>query len=375
MMNRNKIHEVVDWIAVGILCAELLLCWVFKAGQDMIMPWSTIISFFILGLFFLNHIDLRECLRGCDFELYLILVGCIWAFINLRMINSNMGAIVTIVDFLLILYLADKVKLQRSCIQCVMIICFILSFYWFILKRPVYGNVDFNTNGSACIVFCVSLLAYFSYVVLRKSDKKNIFMLLVLVLIAILSIRLKARGVLLGLIFIAFSYYVMPKKKWVIYFVSIGSLIFPFIYIWMWKMGIDFIIPFIGKKFISGRELIWPQFLEAFLQHPITGIGSDFKRMVPTSAFFEVHHALLNILFVHGIPVFMITFYLLTKRMMGLYNTKNMSKTVKMGTALLYGMFVIGTFENFYITSPYNMIFFMIMVISYQYMDETWESK
>lgn len=99
----------------------------------------------------------------------------------------------------------------------------------------------------------------------------------------------------------------LPKKKATIPLVIGLSLLFPALYVLISQSGaVDGVIVY-GKNFSSGREIIWSEFFKVFIHHPITGIGSNFDLMLPNllpQILRATHHALLDLLFVHGVPVF-----------------------------------------------------------------------
>ena len=105
------------------------------------------------------------------------------------------------------------------------------------------------------------------------------------------------------------------------------------------------------------------------MHHPIIGIGSNFGRVVPQLEIKEVHHALLDLLFVHGGSVFLFVLYFLIKRFRDLFGkTEKIEQGSRTALALsfLYGMIIIGTFENYYIVAPCSTVFFLILVLEYQ---------
>lgn len=183
-----------------------------------------------------------------------------------------------------------------------------------------------------------------------------------LLIMRILSFN--CRGVLLGAIVWAVTFYILPKKNYTVPLVIGVSLLIPVLYIFLWKSGTADGASFLGKRVTSGREIIWYEFFKAFTNHPITGIGSDFDRIVPDLYLKEMHQSLLDLLFVHGIPVFLVAIYLLHQRIKDIIKVSS-GFTRAVCLASIYGILTIGTFENYYIVPPYNIMLLVIFMIPY----------
>lgn len=375
-MNSSKKSSFLNYFSMILLSIFILLCWVSHDFYNKFVPYaSPFMSLFLCTLFFAN-INLWEQLKKKELELYLIIGGVLLAGINMLLIKSNWGAIFSIGNTFLFLYLADKIKLSKKMLSIPLITCSMVFLFWIIIKRPTFNNCDFNSNGSAFIMFALGMvsLSGWCFLLEKHSIKPRSWTIAVITLAIILGIesyQLHARGSLLGVLGFLFVYFVLPKKPWTVYLVFACSIFFPLLYILLWKSGWIPTIPVLDKRIFSGRETFWNEFFIVFSQHPITGIGSNFEYMVPKSApYYEVHHALLNILFVHGLPVFLLMLYLWIKRLKEVFSRKSIhtgsSCLLPIGISALYGMMVIGTFENFYIAAPFNMIYFIILSMMYQ---------
>ena len=86
--------------------------------------------------------------------------------------------------------------------------------------------------------------------------------------------------------------------------------------------------------------------------------------MIPDLYLKEVHHGLLDLLFVHGIPVFLIVLYFMYKRISEVI-TSSFDSIKGICLASIYGLIVSGSFENHYIVSPYNILLMTIFMISH----------
>ncbi len=377
-MNRQKIHWCVDWCVVILFLMCVLGTTTNLYLWDKVFHIAPLIIFVTLGILFLNHISIKECFRSKDKEFYLMSGGILLSGINMILVHSRVGAIFTIADFLLILYLADKVCFDKIQIRVIVATCFLSWFYWQFINKDVFGNTHFNSNTPP--IFMLSFFFIFiSYVLCfwpaRFQFSKwfyHIIAVLCAVLLAKRAMDFRCRGVVLALIAWVFTYFFLPKKKATIPLVIGLSLLFPALYVLISQSGaVDGVIVY-GKNFSSGREIIWSEFFKVFIHHPITGIGSNFDLMLPNllpQILRATHHALLDLLFVHGVPVFLIVLYLMHKRTEKIITSSSgLARNVCL--ASVYGSLTIGTFENIYILSPYNMMFLMIFIIYHRYLLE-----
>ena len=308
-MNRQKIHWLIDW---GVIITFLIIIWCCFVNFELwkkVTYIAPVYIFLALSILFFNHISLKQCFYKKELDFFLMSGGIFFGSINMILVKSGIGAIFTLANFFLILYLADKVCLDRIQLGIIAFSCLSIWFYWQFIDHSVYQNALFNTNGLSVIIFscfCV-VICYLTYLLASNFQLNNwVFWIMVLPFIYLISKRvlsLNARGVLAAIFTWTITYYLIPKKKFTISIVLGISLLLPIAYVYLWKSGAADGIMILGKRLASGRDIIWYEFFNVFIQHPITGIGSDFERMLPDLYLKEVHHALLDLLFVHGIPV------------------------------------------------------------------------
>lgn len=368
-MNRQKLHYFADWFAIFIFlfisfCTTVsnLLWW--KVTYIAPVPISL-----ALCLLFVNHVSIKQCFQTKEKEFFLLCIGVLLSGINIIIIKSNIGAFFTITNFLLILYLADKhIVFDKIQIGVIAFSSFLILFYWLFINKEVYENIFANPNRASLYIFihfCVFLCC--GVYLLSSTFSFPVWYyhigLFVIAFITAMRIQsLQCRGILLAITVWTITYYLLPKKNYTISLIIGASLFMPIVYVLLWKSGlVDSLIVF-GKRFASGRDIIWYEFFNAFIKYPITGIGSDFDRTVPNLYLKEVHHALLDLLFVHGIPVFLIVLYLLYKRIQEVITCSSVLVRA-VCLASIYGIITAGSFENFYIVSPYNALFLVILVI------------
>lgn len=370
-MKNKKLYNISCWCATILFIFNIAACWIFSNWQDVFVPIANVITFMALSILFLSQVDVVSFLRKKDRELFILIGGCFLAAVNMLIIKSNIGAIFTIVNLFLILYLADKIILPEKCIWLLTISFASIAFYWIFIKRASYLDCDYNTNRAALIVFSliIFLICGLNFLIIEnKWNKKwfEIFLVIILIVLFWQSINFRARCVTLGILTIIIMYYLIPKKPWTIYGILTFTFTFPLMYVLIWKMGLGNKFRFLDKNLMSGREEIWYDFFNVYIKYPITGIGSNFEQMLPDSKILDIHHALLDILFVHGLPVFLLILYFLIKRLKTLVGYSN-EKSFILYISIIYGMLVVGTFENYYITGPFSVIFFLIFMLSFQH--------
>lgn len=373
-MNRQTLHRLGDWCFIILVVICIIGTTTTSFLWDRVFHLAPAIIFVALCLLFLNHISLKECFQSKDKEFFFMCGGIILSMINMVLVKSHVGAIFTIADFLLVLYLADKVRFDKIQLGVIVAVCFLIWFYWQFFNRETYLSSHFNTNTPPIFMFaffCI-FVSYFLCVLPNRLQMPKwaypVIAMVFVFLIAKRSLDFLCRGVILGLLAWTFTFFILPKKKQTIPLVIGLSLLFPIIYVLLWITGSVDGLLFMGKRFASGRDYIWYEFFKAFIHHPITGIGSNFDIMLPNLAEHAriVHNAFLDLLFVHGIPVFLVVLYLLSKRIEDvILKSSGLNRDVCL--ASIYGSLTLGTFENFFILSPYNIMFMMIFVICHTF--------
>ncbi len=368
-MTWKKIHQLIDWCVIMIFLFFIVTTMLTPSLWEKFTYIAPPFIFLALCVLFLNHISIKSCFQKKEAEFFLMCAGIFLSGINIILIKSNIGAFFTIADFILILYLADKVHFNKIQLGAIGLTSFAVLYYWLFINKEVYGNIVSNPNGASLIIFtnfCVFIccLVYFLHAYKIPGWVFPVAALLILYIVTKRILSLHCRGVLLAIAAWAGTYYVLPKKKYTIPFVIGASLLMPVVYVLLWKSGaVDGILVF-GKKIASGRDTIWYNFFNVFIQHPITGIGSNFDVMLPDLYLKEVHHALLDLLFVHGTPVFLIVLYLMYKRIAQVFASSSVPLKA-ICIASIYGLLTSGSFENHYIVSPYNVLLLTIFIISY----------
>ena len=106
----------------------------------------------LAGLF-LNHISLKECFYHRDLDFFLMSGGILLGAVNMVLIKSGIGAMFTLANFLIILYLADKICFDRIQLGAIALSCLGIWFYWQFINPSTYHDTMFNPNGLSIIIF------------------------------------------------------------------------------------------------------------------------------------------------------------------------------------------------------------------------------
>ena len=221
MENGNVSKKRMMWgnLALFAACAALtVLLWNEFVWYEAIAPYGTLISFAALLVVFLCYVPLKEAIT----DKYFIIVAatCVVAAVNLFVIGSGKGAFLTAADVLIVIYLADKIKLSDTLVG---LFCVYIGFYFFYWTYDVKGYFKgYNTNYGGLVlitgfVFAVTGLIAF-YERLKRKEKAGSRFLLGFILFMFawgynIIAWYRARCALLGLVVFAVLL-IVPSKIW-----------------------------------------------------------------------------------------------------------------------------------------------------------------
>lgn len=371
--NRKKAGNASFLLAIVILTVG---CWNVYSWYEVMAPLGTLISFVCLGVTLLCYVDLRTLLR--DKMFILMVAGDIVTFIHLIIIKSGMGAFLTAADLMLVLYLMDKIKLPKKISYGLIAYLGFYFFYWTVDVKGYFKGYNTNYGGLVLITgFIFAIMGMFlirDY--LQSKGKKILVYVLYAVLLFVIALGYniiawyRARCALLGyLIFIILV--LCPKGMWknkVLYGLlrwglTIGAIVISYVYVYLGQSGIN--IEIFYKSIMSGREEIWAELWVAFFNSPFMGIGSSYQmRLSWMDKMFEVHNGLLDILFVHGISVFVIVMIMLQTRLKKLNLSAIQSMPQKCALAGLFAVLASSFLENFFIVPPFLLCFLLMGAFS-----------
>jgi hypothetical protein len=365
---------------IAIMAAVFILTtaeWHFFTWYEAVTPYGTLIATAGLVTALFCYVDIGEMIRDPAF---LLMAGAdILALINLFIIGSNKGAILTVADLLLVLYLSNKIKLSKK--QVLICACYIGFFflYWTIDVKGYFKGYNTNYGGLVLIsgfffaIYALEYLRYHLYVEKKKEKAKWLIILTVYFFAWGYNIIAwyRSRCALLGLVGFAILV-LIPMKVWknkafyltVTLITTVGSILFSLLYVLLGALKDTFRIQIFYKDIISGREEIWSELWSAFIRQPVTGIGSSYQiKLDWLNGMFEVHNGLLDILIVHGVAVFAVTIVFMIKRFLELHEASVSSHLNRIAMAGVFAMMLPAFMENYIIVPPFSLIFLLLMAL------------
>ena len=371
--NRRKMIGNISLLA-GIL-AVTTGCWHFYTWYEAIAPYGTLISFVCLAVTFFAYVDVKDALRDPVF--YMMAAADVVALLNLIIVGSRMGAILTVVDILLVLYLANKIEIPRKWMIVFVSYIGIFFFYWTIDVKGYFKGYNTNYGGLVLITgfVCAMIASEYLRRYLREHDRAGLAKFVYVWDIAVFAVGFniiswyRARCALLGYLVFAVLWLIPAKvwkRKWLYGILcgcmTLGSIVFTLLYVLLGKLREVFTIQVFYKDILSGREAIWAELWGEFLKKPLTGIGSAYTMKLSwMEGMFEVHNGLLDLLIVHGIAVFVVACLMLVKRLWALRILASSSALGKITMAAVMAILAASFLENFFIVPPFSLILLILL--------------
>ncbi len=355
--------------------------WNFYTWYEAVTPYGTLFATLMLMACFFCTVNVRDALRDPVF--YLMAVTDVIALINLFLVHSHFGAILTIADFMLICYLANKLVIPEKLFPVALILVAVYFIYWTIDVKGYFKGYNTNYGGLILISGFCFLMILVKYVRIRlreqKKEKHKAWKRIMIVSLIVLQVFFFALGyniiawyrsrcALAGFV-VASVLILLPRKIWksrvlytiVCFLMTFGAVLVSAVYVWLGKMKDVFEIQIFYKDILSGREELWGELWDAYLKQPITGIGSAYEMKVSfMRGAFEVHNGLLDLLFVHGLPVFIAACTFLFFRLLALRGSVAADSVSKYIFAGMAAILCTSFFENFVIVPPFSLIFLLL---------------
>ena len=304
-----------------LLYIELLL---FFLQHYSFALYEKIAYFNIITVFLYSFFISKTVKRSQIFSLILVLSSIIlFLLYNIFYIEHiGYGAIFFLLCFQLQYIILSNFEIKKDDYKYIILlfICFL-----FLLDVDKMMSLGFNTNT---ISFVYLVCGIFSTLFLELNNKKNKILFAIIVFTTTVGIlNSESRTAL-----IAYWFYILLllypscfiRKKYLFLsinlFLTIGALLYVFIYIYMSKNLLDISDWFFTSKkdFFSGREIIWEETFNLFKLSPFIGIGSNINLRMTDST--SLHNSMLNLLFIYGILIFIPTIYILLKSLYNIWN-------------------------------------------------------
>lgn len=298
-------------------------------------------------------------------QFFLTMLILIIALIGMLVNSSNLGILLVIVNFLLMLLVSGSIKISQSFMLILSLMFMLLFLYWIIISPE-----GFNTNS----IGLVSLTTYIGSSFLLRSIKGKIlresFFLVITYAVIQSIINSKSRSSIIGLIIFLLLSYVIPKRIWlnkkvlrlICLFITIGSIGFVLFYLYMWENNISFNIEGVNKNFFSGREAIWYELMFLFKDNVIFGLGSNFD--LQSHPNLNVHNSMYNILVIYGIPIFVLVFIQIWRRFSFLSLDKERNKYFVISMAGFISIAIQSFFENTLISANFIPIILFLLIVA-----------
>ncbi len=364
----EKIRTVLNYAALAAMMVFYAGTWTFPLFYHVTEIYNSLIIFICLGILFIANIDIRERIKEKDVMLFILFAAVFIALVNLFIIGSRKGCILIIADFLMILYLAPNIKLndiQKKMLEWFFLIMFVS---WFIYDRAF----SYNSNTGAT----VTVFTFFGAMVMltdivKKKEIYGFFLVLAFVRVITLVFWHLARGAFFALTLFIIFYYVVPSRWWkspgkyrfLMLFSTLGSLAFVGIYVLLGSTGYNMELPFFYKNVFSGREKIWLEVWEILKEQLLTGIGSGRE----LKSFFEynIHNAMYDIMAVHGIIVFILSFILIINRLKKAGDAVDIENKRKMAAiAAVFAIFIESFIDMDLMWADYSpLLLFLFLTI------------
>lgn len=371
---------VGNYILIGAIAILAIAEWNEYEWYLAVNPYGTLFASLALAACFFCYVNIKDALKDPVF--YLMIVTDVIAVVNTVLAHSGYGAILTAADFLLICYLANKVAFDRK--QTLIISGFLafFFFYWTIDVKGYFKGYNTNYGGLVLITGFIFLMILMEIVRLFLEKKGGRTAAIgkwawYVVMLAFLFVGYKiiawyrSRCALIGFLVVVIMM-LIPKKWWksrVFYLLATlattaGAVLVSAIYVWLALIRDRFQLQIFYKDILSGREELWQELWDAYLLQPMIGIGTRYQVQVDfMEGLFEVHNGFLDLLFVHGLVVFLVACVFFIFRMLKLRETIASDSVAKYAFAALAAMLVTSFFENYMIVPPYSIIVLVLFAI------------
>ncbi len=419
-MNQEKRERIGTISVLTALFIIIAGSWFYKPLQEVTAVYGTLITGVALGIAFLCYVDLKQIFREPAF--YLMLFADVLTLVNLFVVDSRKGALLTVVDLLLVLYLAGRLIVSKRQVWLIGTVELAFFFYWTLTPKGYYQGFNINYGGLVLLTgllfgmllleMCrqeerysylwigqlvlllagcrVTYVAYRDFVLLyavyaaltvflllkRKEQRKYFWVVQVTLMLLgfeIISYYLSRCAMIGAFVFTILM--LIPRKFWkhavgkVFYWImtlglTVGTVFFSLLLVWLGGMRDTLNVKILYKDIFSGREEVWGEIWGEYLRHPITGIGSSYKlHVVNLEGTFEVHNGLLDILFVHGPIVFIVVLCFLIPLLLRQREQIAADAVSRCAMAGVFAMLATSFFENYFIVPPFLLLFMLFFAV------------
>ncbi|NLG03247.1 MAG: hypothetical protein GX567_05405, partial [Clostridia bacterium] len=147
LITKMKEHKLqIGTISIFVVLYIIIpLSWIKHSVYEATTPFGTLLTGAAFAIAFLCCSEPKKIFHDPVF--YLMVVADLLTLINLFLINSNKGAFLTVVDVMLALYLADKLKITNKQMIVLCIVEFFFFWYWTLTPKGYYQGFNINYGG------------------------------------------------------------------------------------------------------------------------------------------------------------------------------------------------------------------------------------
>lgn len=355
ILKKEKINSILFYLYFCLFAISIIL----STFSSIYSRFSVEITFVVVLILALNNkTDILKNSKNVLLFLSIIIIS----LFSLIFTQGGLGSFFNLFNFICGILIFQNMKIGKKQYIFIKYLTLILYTYNLILSFSIWerylsgSNNGLNPNSVGIFLFlCFVILTTFF------KSKKLILFLFIISVIGIYMTECRSALVAIIVYFIFKNFPIINKiieKKLSIFLkiITIIGIIFPIIYVSLYKNGVDFTIPFLQKNLYTGREYLWNIMLNALQSEQygyIFGLGTNYVTQI--GIINNYHNWYLGTFYAFGAIIFFLYFAYL------IYNV-NMLKSPNVKFAFL-AIFVIGFFENVGLwntTQIYIFIFFLI---------------
>lgn len=305
-MNTSKFYIYFN------LIFTLLVYWRRFFGESLI--YINILFLFLLIVTFI----FKKIPVNSKSTVKIIFIGFIFSILCLPFNQTfGLGSYIVLFYFFVQFIYIYIIKLNPSELKNIFLLNFILCLVYALLPEP-----DVNSNSISQAFFAFGIAT--SIFIVPYNIKRSIIYISFLVFV-IWGILNGESRMSLGAFILYILMRCIPKKYMInrtlilsiLILLTVGSLVYAYVYTYMWWADTDlmslenFSSEYSNKHIYSGRQLIWFEAYNLFLDHPFIGFGSKIELSSFDSM--NLHNSLIALYGIYGCVIGCISLYLLIK--------------------------------------------------------------
>lgn len=274
-------------------------------------------KYLMFMLFFVNIILFIFCKIEVKKSLYLYLIPLMIIIILFSILSlSGIGSYLNLLNLILLIIVAQKVKLKKREYKLIVALSCILLLILFFKSIFVWKNFELNKEDINPNVLAQSIILCFGIVYTGikqiRGEIKSKRILLVLNFMAILAIYFcNCRTALVSIMIFIITQlfenttrYVNNNIKKILSMLIVIGISIPIIYVYMYENNVDIKIPLISKSLYTGREILWKSMIDSLNENKmgyLIGLGSH--NMTSIGVIKNLHNWYLGMIYLFGIPL------------------------------------------------------------------------